>query len=72
MGDVVFDEEFCASICSIEEARRGNIAQVANEAGTEEIHKGKDVFFFASIDDALKAFVYESVVVVLAGGVLAP
>jgi len=72
VSDVVLDEQLRTRIRTIEELRRGDIAQIAHKARPEKIHKRQDVFIFTRLDDCLQALEYQAVIVVLACGVLAP
>lgn len=57
MGDVVFDEKFCASERTIEETGRGNVSEVAEEAGAQDIYECEEVGVFAGDGYGLETLV---------------
>lgn len=72
LGDVVLDEQLGAGVGAVEQARRRDVAQVAHQAGAQQVHQAQDVIVLAHLDDGLQPLVDEAVVVVFAGRVLAP
>jgi hypothetical protein len=72
VGDVVLDQQLGAREGVVKEARGGDVAQVADEAGAEQADEAEDVGGVVQGDERLEALVDEAVVVERAGGRLAP
>lgn len=72
LGDVVFDQELRAAICSVEQARRSDVSEVPYETASQQADQAQHVIVLVGFDNRSETLVYETVVVVLARGILAP
>lgn len=72
LGDVLFDEILGAGEGAVVEGRGGDVAEVANQAGAEEVDEGIKVAILSRGDQGVEAFVDESVIVVLGRRVVPP
>lgn len=72
LGNVVFNEELCPSIRAVEESWRCDVAQVADQTRSEDVNKRDYVVVLPCPDDCFEAAMDETVIIVFAGGILAP
>ena len=72
LRDVLFNQQLRPGVCPVEQLRRRDVAQVPDQARSQQIHKTEYIFFFPGINDGDASLVHQPVIVEFGGGILAP